>query len=207
MHKSFLFKVTLTIFFDTFLFWLCFPFVLFFSFSYFLILFDCLFLAFIFLVIFWKILMKNIFCHLAFLLRHNWEISSAPIILMQARSQELFRAGQGFYKSGCKFLAIIWDKFTWKHMNNSSKYTYTTTQFNDKENHQKYKYFYHEKKRYIFFVILYQWWANFFLGARLFGRAILLVRPLWHVNSGCSKLKCASDRDTIRSIGFCSLLP
>ena len=151
MYKSFLFKVTLTIFFDTFLFWLCFPFVLFFSFSYFLILFDCLFLAFIFLVIFWKILMKNIFCHLAFLLRHNWEISSAPIILMQARSQELFRAGQGFYKSGCKFLAIIWDKFTWKHMNNSSKYTYTTTQFNDKENHQKYKYFYHEKKRYIFF--------------------------------------------------------
>ena len=36
-------------------------------------------------------------------------------------------------------------------MNNSSKYTYTTTQFNDKENHQKCKYFYHEKKRYIFF--------------------------------------------------------
>ena len=35
-------------------------------------------------------------------------------------------------------------------MNNSSKHTYTTKQFNDEENHQKYKHFYHEKKN-IFF--------------------------------------------------------
>ena len=36
-------------------------------------------------------------------------------------------------------------------MHNSSKHTYTIKQFNDEENHQKYKYFYREKKRYIFF--------------------------------------------------------
>ena len=89
-------------------------------------------------------------------------------------------------------------------MNNSSKYTYTTKQFNDKEYHQKYKHFFLEKKRYIFFCHTISVVGKFF---RLFRRAILLVRQLWHANSGCSKLKCASDRDTIRSIDFCSLLP
>ena len=41
------------------------------------------------------------------------------------------------------------------------------------------------------------WGANFFLGARLFGRA----------KNGWSKPKRTSDRDTTRSIAICSLLP
>ena len=51
-----------------------------------------------------------------------------------------------------------------------------------------------------------QGWTNFFLDARLFGRAILLAHPIGHAKNGWSKPKCTSNRDTTGNIAFCSLL-
>ena len=59
----------------------------------FLLFFDCLFPAFLFPVIFWTILIRNIFYQVAFLIRHVGVISKAHIILLQGRSQEFLRAG------------------------------------------------------------------------------------------------------------------
>ena len=70
--------------------------------------------------------------------------SNAYIILLQGRSQELLRAGS-FGKLEDKFLESFWDKIAWKHPNDFSKYNYPAIQFTDKGNHQKPKYFYHEK--------------------------------------------------------------
>ena len=119
----------------------------------------------------------------------------------------IFEGRVGFCKLRYKFLAIIWHKITWKYTNNSSKYTYTTMQFNDKENHQKYKRFCYKKKMLFSVAILYQGWANLFLGVRLFGRATLLARSSEHAKRGCSKSKCTSSRDTTRNIDFCFLSP
>ena len=96
--------------------------------------------------------MRNIFCYVAFLIRHIGVISIAHIILLQARSQEFLRAGQAFANQGTGFQQLI-GTITCKYTNNSSKYTYTTMQFNDTENHQKYKRFCYEKKR--CFLLLY----------------------------------------------------
>ena len=52
-----------------------------------------------------------------------------------------------------------------------------------------------------------QGWANFFLSARLFGRANLLARPIRHAKNGWSKPKCTPDGDKTSNIAFCSLLP
>ena len=81
-------------------------------------------------------------------------------------------------------------------------------QFNDKENHQKYKRFCYEKKKLLFSVAIpYQRETHLFLGARLFGRATLLARLLEHAKCGCSKPKCTSNRDTARNIDFYFSLP
>ena len=53
----------------------------------------------------------------------------------------------------------------------------------------------------------HQRWGNFFLGARLFRRAILLAYPIGTSKNGCSKPKCTVDQDTIRNIARCFLLP
>ena len=47
---------------------------------------------------------------------------------------------------------------------------------------------------------------NFFLSARLFGRSLLLARPIGHAKDGCSKPQCMSDQDTTRNIALFSLL-
>ena len=81
-------------------------------------------------------------------------------------------------------------------------------QFNDKENHQKYKRFCYEKKKLLFSVAIpYQGQSYLFPGARLFGRAILLARLLEHVKCRCSKPKCTSNGDTTRNFGFYFSLP
>ena len=81
-------------------------------------------------------------------------------------------------------------------------------QFNDKENHQKYKRFCYDKKNLLFPVAIpYQRQTHLFLGARLFGRATLLARLLEHAKCRCSKPKCTSNRDTTRNIDFCFSLP
>ena len=53
----------------------------------------------------------------------------------------------------------------------------------------------------------HQRWRNFFLGARLFRRAIVLACPIGPVKNGCSKPKCTVDQDTTRNIVRCFLLP
>ena len=81
-------------------------------------------------------------------------------------------------------------------------------QFNDKENHQKYKRFCCDKKNLLFPVAIpYQRQTHLFLGARLFGRAILLAPLLEHAKCRCSKQKCASNRDTTINIDFYFSLP
>ena len=42
----------------------------------------------------------------------------------------------------------------------------------------------------------------FFIGARLFGRAVLFASPIGHAKNGHSKSKCTSDGDTTRNIAF-----
>ena len=129
---SFLFTVTLINLFDTFF---CFVLLLpyFFLSLIFLLLFYCLFSAFL-----------HNFNEKHFLSSTIIErFSNAYIILLQGCSQEFLRAGS-FCKLGDKFLEILWDKITWKHPNNFNKYTYPAIQFTDKWNHQKPKYFYHE---------------------------------------------------------------
>ena len=130
---SFLFTVILTNFCDTFFcFFLLLPY--FFLSLIFLLLFYCLFSAFL------HNFNEKHFFSSTILER----FSSAYIILLQGRSQEFLRAGS-FGKLGGKFLGILWDKIAWKHPNNFSKYTYPAIQFTDKGNHPKRKYFYHEK--------------------------------------------------------------
>ena len=79
--------------------------------------------------------MRNIFHRQAFLNHHTRVIKSALVISLQARSQE-FLGAESFGKLGYNIFKILWDKITWKHPNDFSKYTYPATQFNDKGNHQ-----------------------------------------------------------------------
>ena len=99
--------------------------------------------------------MRNIFYYVAFAIRHIGVISIAHVILLQARSQEFLRAGQVFANQGTSFQQLIGT-----NLDENIQITlvnilcnYTTMQFNDTENHQKYKRFYYEKKRY--FLLLY----------------------------------------------------
>ena len=117
------------------LFLLCSPFALFFSF----LDFSPFLLLFVFCFFLHNFNEKHFFSSTIL-----ERFSNAYIILLQGRSQELLRTGS-FGKLEDKFLESFWDKIAWKHPNDFSKYNYPDIQFTDKGNHQKPKYFYHEK--------------------------------------------------------------
>ena len=98
--------------------------------------------------------MRKIFYYAAFVIRHIGVISIAHVISLQARSQEFSRAGQVFANQVTSFQQLIGTNLHAIYTKNSSKYTcnYTSMQFNDTENHQKYKRFCYKKKRYFLFL-------------------------------------------------------
>ena len=125
-------------------------------FSFCLIFFCLWFSAFLLLFVFGffisffcTILIRNIFYHIGFFTRHILVIKSALIILLQARSQECLRWGSSS-KPGYNIFRILWNKISWKHTNNFSKYHYPAIQFIDKGNHQKPKHFYRKKMLFSF---------------------------------------------------------
>ena len=103
----------------------------------------------LFYFLFCRILMRNIFYHIGFFTCHILVIKSALIILLQGRSQECLRSGSSS-KPGYNIFRILWNKISWKHTNNFSKYHYPAIQFIDKGNHQKPKHFYRKKMLFSF---------------------------------------------------------
>ena len=64
-----------------------------------------------------------------------------------------------------------------------------------------------ERKRMLLITFAYKGRTSFFLGARFFGRAILLAVRSGTQKNEFLKPKRTSDLDTTRHIAFCSVLP